>query len=172
MSSRFTRTHLTARGFEGFERFADLPAEQVSSSGGVYVVLRESDSPQTFLPISLAGRNKGRDPSVAPETLASAWVPGEYLLYIGRAAIGPSGRRGISKRLDEFRRHGAGEPVGHWGGRYVWQLADHEKLRVAWKPDQDPAAAEADLLDEFIAHHGRLPFANLRRGDRRSASTL
>lgn len=171
MSSRFTRAHLGERGFEGFERFADLPTAQVSGSSGVYVVLRESDDVPSFLPSSPAGRFKGRDPSVAPETLAAAWVARERLLYIGRAAPGPSGRRGLSKRLDEYRRHGAGEPVGHWGGRYIWQLADHEDLLVAWKTDDDPTVAEADLLDEFIEDHGRPPFANLRRGDRPTAAT-
>lgn len=172
MSSRFTRANLTDRGFEGFVRFADLPATPVSISGGVYVVLRESDDAPTFLPNSLAGRFKRRDPSVAPETLAAAWVVGERLLYIGRAVADSSGRRGISKRLDEYRRHRAGEPIGHWGGRYIWQLADHADLRVAWKADDDPLAAEADLLDEFITDHGRLPFANLRRGDRRSPTRV
>ena len=126
----------------------------------------------TFLSSSSAGRFKGRDPSAAPETLAAAWVSGERLLYIGRAAAGRSGRRGRSMRLDEYRRHGAGEPVGHWGGHYIWQLADHDYLLVAWKADDDPTAFEADLLDEFIADHGQLPFANLRRGDRRSATPL
>lgn len=170
MTSRFTQADLAAQGFEGFVRFADLPTTPVSSSGGVYVVLRESDDPPSFRPSSGAGRFKGRDPSVAPETLASAWVPGERLPYIGRATPGHTGRRGIAKRLDEYRRHGAGEPVGHWGGRYIWQLADQEHLLVAWKPNDDPTAAETDLLDEFIDDHDRLPFANLRRGDRRTAT--
>lgn len=168
MSSHFSRVQLSDRGFDGFVRFAELPSTPVSSSGGVYVVLRESDDAPTFLSRSLAGRFKGRDPSVATDVLATAWVTGERLLYIGRAATGRDGRRGLTKRLDEYRRHGAGEPVGHWGGRYIWQLADHEDLLVAWKPTDDPTAAEADLLDEFVTDHGRLPFANLRRGDRRS----
>lgn len=171
MNSRFIRAHLTGLGYEGFQRFSDLPSTHVSSSGGVYVVLREADDPPAFIPISQAGRYKGRDPSVAVDTLASAWVPGAHLLYVGRAGLGGDGRRGISRRLDEYRRHGSGEVVGHWGGRYIWQLADHDELRVAWKPDDDPSGAEADLLDAFIGEHGRLPFANLRRGDRPSRST-
>lgn len=171
MSSPFTRAHLTDRGFQGFARFTDLPTTPVSGASGVYVVLRESDDVPSYLPSSPAGRFKGRDPSVAPATLAAAWVDGERLLYIGRAAAGRSGRRGLSKRLDEYRRNGSGEPVGHWGGRYIWQLADHEDLLIAWRADDDPTAVEADLLDEFVADHGRLPFANLRRGDRRTATT-
>ena len=170
MSSRSTRAHLFDQGFEGFKRFADLPNVPVSTLGGVYRVLRESDDAPVFSPASLPGRFKGREPSVALEKLAAAWVPDEQLIYIGRAAVGPSGRHGIAKRLDEYRRHGAGQPVGHWGGRCISQLADHDDLLVAWRPDDDPSA-KTDLLDEFVTDHGRLRFANLRRGDCRRRTT-
>jgi hypothetical protein len=52
-------------------------------------------------------------------------VPGAEVVYIGKADD-------AGRRLKQFARFGAGEPVGHWGGRYIWQLADSSELLVAW----------------------------------------
>lgn len=131
------------------------------------MVLRTDTSSPSFLAASTAGRFKGRDPSVTAEALGSAWVDGAEVVYIGKAA----GRGGLKRRLAAYRRHGAGLPAGHWGGRYIWQLADSEALLVAWwsMPEGDPEAAEQDLIDEFKQlHGGALPFANLRNNTRKA----
>ncbi len=71
-----------------------------------------------------------------------------------------SGRRGLRRRLDEYRRHGAGRRAGHWGGGLIWQLADSDELLVGWREVVDARALEKAMIAEFVAMHGKRPFAN------------
>lgn len=160
-----TRAALEAMGFEGFVRFEELPAKGVPTGGGVYAILRVEHDPPVFLAQSPAGAIRG-DPSVAPEKLTEAWVDGAEVVYFGKASEGP--RRGLRRRLDEYRRHGLGGRARHWGGRYIWQLADADRLLVAWKPtpNEHPERVEARLLHEFLRATGRRPFANRNLGQR------
>jgi hypothetical protein len=160
----WSRRALEEGGFQGFVPFAELPTADVPLAPGVYAVLRTCDQAPRFSVASPAGRFKQKDPAVGVEVLAKRWVEGPEVLYIGKASAGAAGRRGLRKRLEEYRRHGAGEPVGHWGGRYVWQLEDRDDLLVAWNPThEDAAVVESRMLGDFIDRYGRLPFANLRR---------
>ena len=164
-----SRQSLKVRGFRGFVPFSRLTVSDVPGVAGVYVIVRTSAAPPTFLSGSPAGHFKGREPSVSIEELTDAWVDGAEVIYIGKAGAGQDGRRGLRKRLDEYRRYGAGEPVGHQGGRYIWQLQDASSLLVAWlptSPDQDPGDVEASLVAEFTKIHGSRPFANRNSGRR------
>lgn len=167
-----TRAELEAAGFIGFVPFAELPTSSVPTKPGVYAVLRLTNTAPTFRTVSPAGWFKGRDPSTATEVLESKWVPDIEVLYIGKATGGKDGRRGLRKRLEEYRRHGAGEAIGHWGGRYIWQFADADRLLVAWleTPQRDAGDVEAELIAAFRDRTGALPYANLNRGRHRPDS--
>ena len=101
-------------------------------------------------------------PSTTIATLNSVWVPGARVVYVGKAA----GRQGLRGRLNAYRRQGQGRNAGHSGGGYIWQLADSDQLLVAWRTvsEPPPGRAEAELIAEFSALHGALPFANRKRG--------
>ena len=60
-------------------------------------------------------------------------------------------------------RFGSGKNVGHYGGRYIWQLADSDDLVVCWKCVEDSRRVEAAMIAEFKKNHnGKRPFANLQ----------
>jgi len=128
-------------------------------------VLRSDTAAPGYLQTSGAGWFKEKNPSVSIDLLEAAWLDGAAVLYIGKAGAGKRGTRGLRKRLSEYRRHGAGEKIGHWGGRYIWQLEDHSHHLVAWKitPGVDPEDVETELINEFVLRFGAKPFANRKR---------
>jgi hypothetical protein len=162
----WSRRGLTEWGFTGFVSFDQLPAVQVPSAPGVYVVVLPEGLQPTWRGESSAGWFKGKNPSVPVEVLQRAWVRDASVVYIGKAGGGRDGRRGLRKRLDEYRRHGGGEPVGHWGGRYIWQMSEASRLLVAWKctPADDPENIESTLIEDFVGIYGHRPFANRKDG--------
>ena len=154
----FARQGLTGAGFTGFVTFDALNLPGISSGPGVYVVLREADTPPRFLEVSVGGHFKGRDPTVPVEVLQRRWISGATAIYIGKATS-------LRTRLRQFRDFGRGRPVGHWGGRYIWQLAGSGDLVVAWRPCSNPGAEEGRLLRAFETRYSTLPFANIARGE-------
>jgi hypothetical protein len=154
----FARAALARDGFVGWLTFGQLRADnlaRIPTEGGIYVVLRKSARPPGFLKQNPGGRFKGKNPSIASAALKANWVDGAKVVYIGKA-------NALRRRLNEFARFGAGAPIGDWGGRLIWQLADSGELLVAWKPtpDEDPRAAESRLIAEFRAAYGKPAFAN------------
>lgn len=155
---------LRRQGFEGFVRFADLELAQIPTEPGIYVVVWDGTGLPPIAETSVGGWFKGKDPSISRVEAVSRLLPGVQLLYLGKASIGSMGNRGLRKRIDEFAKFGQGKPVGHWGGRLIWQIQDPAQLRIAWKviKDMDPEVAEKAHLLAFKGEFGQLPYANLR----------
>ena len=160
----FSPAALRAAGFVGFVTVAQLRADAygpIPTEPGIYVVLRVSDAPPRFLAHSPAGWFKGGDPTETVSVLQAKWIPGTPLMYVGKATAGSQRRRHLRTRLAELMDFGAGRPIGHRGGRYLWQVEGSDEFLVAWRPAEDPTAAEDDLLRAFATAHGSLPFANI-----------
>ena len=162
------RKELEALGFAGFVTFNDLRGgalADVPEAEGVYVVVRTRKQAPVFRETSRGGWFKGQDPTVAVSTLERKWMADAEVVYIGKASVNAKGKRGLRTRLREYASYGAGKPIGHRGGRYIWQLEEDETLVVAWcESDVDSAAGsdEIKLVSTFRQRYdGRLPFANI-----------
>lgn len=168
MSTLFTSIDsLRDAGFQGGltvrelqdTRCRDLPAQQ-----GVYVIVRDRSTPPSFLPISVGGFFKGKNPTVSLAELEGKWVAGTPVVYIGKAG-GDTSSATLKSRLWQYMQFGQGKDIGHWGGRYIWQLEDNKDLIVMWKAtDRDAEMVESELLDKFLKEFKQLPFANLKMG--------
>lgn len=155
--SAWTIGGLKAAGFIGWVTFETLfsDLETVPRTGGVYVVTQGVEAKPDFLPSNPGGRFKGRDPTVNATVLQANWVHGAEVVYVGKAD-------NLRRRLREFAQFGSGKPIGHWGGRLIWQLTRSAELLVAWRetPGMLPKEVETSMLADFRAAYGRLPFAN------------
>jgi hypothetical protein len=168
LPTTWDREGLEAAGFEGFVPFTQLRVTKPPKLPGIYVVVRPSIAPRSFLASSVAGWFKGNDPTAEQSVLDKAWVNGTTILYIGKANWGKN-EDGLRRRLSEYRRFGAGKAVGHRGGEHIWQLADHAELLVCWKvtDDAEVTGFESRLIDDFEERHERWPFANRKPEPRR-----
>ena len=151
----FTRSNLEKTGFTGWLPFAAIRTSGCPTTGGVYVITYKAESPITFSERSCGGWFKGKDPTVTLDALAANWVDGAEVVYIGKADQ-------LRRRLTQYADFGGGKPVGHWGGRLIWQLPATDRLIVGWKetPGRIPVEVEAELIASFRQVHGKPPFAN------------
>ena len=150
---------------DGIHAYCDRQADAELDRPGVYMVVRTGDSEPVFVPEGSGGHFKGRNPNVSVDELRANWVKDTCVVYIGKAGGGAS-KAILRKRIGQYIRFGSGEPVGHWGGRYIWQLDDADNLLFCWRAAKESEGAE-DLESEFIAtfkaqYGGFRPFANLK----------
>lgn len=119
-------------------------------------------SKSQFIEIGTGGAFKGRNPNVLIDVLRDNWVEKTPIIYIGKAG-GEGSRATLRSRLKQYFRFGQGEAVGHWGGRYIWQLKNAQDIIVCWKEmsKEEPRTFEKQLIATFVKQFGKRPFANL-----------
>lgn len=147
---------LKENGFKGFKTVAGFEVANLPATGGVYVVIRDKEEAPEFLETGTGGFFKRRNPNVSIELLQNRYLGDTNIVYIGKG-------NNLKSRIKQLLRFGAGEAVSHYGGRLLWQLKDSSDLIIAWKesPLQDPREVEKEMIRQFEAEHGALPFANL-----------
>lgn len=151
-------------GFKGFETVETLmmyECSQVPKQKGIYFVLNNNGTP-SFRQKSVGGHFKKRNPTVSVNELKENWVDDALVVYIGKAG-GFNSRATLQSRLKQYMRFGEGEPVGHWGGRLIWQLENNKDLTICYKTlsSSEPRDEEKKLILDFETNYGKMPFANL-----------
>ncbi len=158
--SGFERKDLEAAGLTGWAPVSVAATDQadVPGSPGVYVVFSERQGAGEFLSTNPAGWHKGRDPTVPSTLLEERWISGSGVLYFGHTM-------NLRKRLNQLDRFSKGEPVSHYDGRLLWQVAFSNEYLVAWKEigEADQAKVTKNYIQQFKSKYGRQPFANVQR---------
>ena len=122
-------SEIAAQGFVTVEALQKSNCREVPYMPGVYLVIWPRIQMPKFLKESCGGHFKGKNPTVAVSMLADQWVEGANVIYIGKAGFS-TGEATLHKRLRALMKFGLGVPIGHWGGRYIWQIADSEHTAV------------------------------------------
>ncbi len=152
-------------GFTGFITITSLWKDKkiIPKQKGVYLIMNfDFEKPVKYLEIGVGGHFKGKNPNVPTKELEKNYVDNSLVVYIGKAGS-PEGKATLFSRLGQYLRFGKGKKVGHWGGRLIWQLANHKDLIICWKPtfDKDPREIEKELIQEYVKKFNKRPFANL-----------
>lgn len=158
------RIDIEKNGFKGFKSVMELWNDRspIPKVRGVYLVIDPNFQKTEFLSVGVGGFFKGKNPNVSVNELKSNLVPNSQVVYIGKAGS-PTGKATLNSRLGQYLGFGQTKNVGHWGGRYIWQLKKHSDLIICWKqtPNDDPREIEKVLLSQYMKEFGVRPFANL-----------
>ncbi len=156
---------LKQNGFEGFlsVKFLRENPSMIPQMMGVYVVIYPQGQELSFLETGTGGFFKGKDPNVSIAELRESWVEGADVIYIGKAG-GTASNATLRSRLIQYLKFGNGKNIGHWGGRYIWQIKNADNLMICWKTViGEPRDIESEMIEQFKHEHmGKRPFANLK----------
>lgn len=123
------RKELEKNGFKGFITVSELWIDKspIPKIKGVYLIIDPNFKNTDFLATGVGGFFKGKDPNVPIPELKSNLVKNSQVVYIGKAGT-PTGKATLNSRLGQYLRFGQTKNVGHWGGRYIWQIKKHSDL--------------------------------------------
>lgn len=156
--------NLKKLGFQGFETIENvyIDLSVIPKTKGVYIIYSENITP-SFEVVGTGGFFKQKNPNVSLEELNQNWVNQSSILYIGKAGSLTASAT-LYSRLKQYFDFGNGKSVGHYGGRYIWQINNPYQLKVCWlpTPNQEPREIEKTLIQQFITQFGKRPFANLK----------
>lgn len=160
----YNKKELEEEGFTGFNSISDLISDSsvIPNARGVYLVLYLKNEPVKFITPGSGGHFKGKDPNVPIKYLHEKWVDNSLVVYIGKAGKDGSIST-LRSRIRQYLKFGQGKNTGHWGGRFIWQIKDHNDLVICWKvlENEDPRIYEYTLIQQFIYRYYMKPFANL-----------
>ena len=125
----------------------------------MHLVSNPTQEKPEFLNKSVGGHFKGKEPTVNLKCMEKNRGDDAEILYVGRT-IKPN--RTLHNRVSELISFGSGKRVGHWGGRLIWQLKNHDELLICWLTHKDPVEMRKKIIREFKFKYKALPFANLR----------
>lgn len=154
-------------GFEGFAKIGDIQHDmsKIPNDKGIYLIIWSNSAKPKFVVQGTGGYFKSKNPNVLLAELENNWVDNTQVIYIGKAG-GEGVKSTLKSRINEYLKFGQGKAIGHQGGRFIWQIENNQDLIVCWKTlkDDEPSDMEKDLIKDFIAQYGKLPFANLKIG--------
>ena len=159
-----TQEQLKAEGFQGFKSINVLQKNDIflPDKMGVYLILTPENFKLEFVETGTGGFFKGKNPNVSIAELEYNWVEAANILYIGKAG-GSDSNATLYSRIKQYLQFGQHKPIGHWGGRLIWQIKNSGDLIICWKElkDIEPRNYEYALIDAFRKTNGKRPFANL-----------
>ena len=128
----FSKQALMDDGFEGFVPIKDLWIDKsmIPKQMGVYMVLNMEPNVE-FINPGVGGFFKGKNPNVDIPQLKEKYVD-STVVYIGKAGSSSS-KATLFSRLGQYLGFGQTKNIGHYGGRYIWQLRYSSKLILAFK---------------------------------------
>lgn len=166
-----TVENIQFEGYKGFVKISNLFSDikVAPDERGTYLVLYLNQEEPTFLEKGVGGYFKGKNPNVSIEDLNENWISDVIVVNIGQAGgirAGKWSNSTLRERLKKYMKFGQGKNIGHYGGRYIWQIKQYEDLVICWSelPNKikDPKVVESEMIAEFKSIYGRRPFANLQ----------
>lgn len=132
------------------------------SAAGVYLIVYEGkETPQFIIPGCGPEKYRDREVNTIKDKLEENWIClgfNRNIVYIGES----ESKGGVGARVKEHMKFGNGEEANAYGGRYIWQIKDHDNLLVFWKKSNNPKREKKLILKDFKDKYGKLPFANLK----------